>query len=58
MIVIGLTTFVGLALVSFFVLLFICLAAKGDGPDHEALLPFEDEQPRPAREKIIVRTRR
>jgi len=43
MIVLALTAFVGLALVTFFIVLFVCYAAGGAGVDHEALLPLEDE---------------
>ena len=43
MVVIALTAFVGLALVTFFVILFVCYAAAGGSADHEALLPLEDE---------------
>jgi len=45
MIVIALTAFVGLALVTFFLLMFIRYAASGGGVEHEALLPLEDETP-------------
>jgi hypothetical protein len=45
MIVIALTAFVGLALVTFFIVLFISYAASGGGIEHEALLPLEDETP-------------
>jgi hypothetical protein len=48
MVVIALTTFVGLALVTFFSVLFVCYAAGGAGLEHEALLPLEDEIPVPA----------
>jgi hypothetical protein len=45
MVVIGLTAFVGLALVTFFIVLFVCYAAGGGGIEHEALLPLDDETP-------------
>lgn len=45
MVVIALTAFVGLALVTFFILLFVTYAASGGGIEHEALLPLEDETP-------------
>jgi hypothetical protein len=45
MVVIALTAFVGLALVTFFIVLFVCYAAGGGGIEHEALLPLEDEIP-------------
>jgi hypothetical protein len=48
MLVIGLTAFVGLALVTFFVVLFVCYAASGGSIEHEALLPLEEEIPVPA----------
>jgi hypothetical protein len=48
MAVIALTTFVGLALVTFFIVLFVCTFAKGN-IDHESLLPLEDESPRPVK---------
>jgi hypothetical protein len=53
MIVLALTAFVGLALVTFFLVLFISYAASGGGAEHEALLPLEDETPAP----IAVRHR-
>jgi hypothetical protein len=44
MMVIALTVFVGLALVTFFVLVFIAQASRdGIGGDHEALLPLAEE---------------
>ncbi len=45
MVVIALTAFVGLALVTFFIVLFISYAVSGGGIEHEALLPLEDETP-------------
>jgi len=45
MVVLALTAFVGLALVTFFIVLFVCFAAGGGGIEHEALLPLEDEVP-------------
>jgi len=45
MIVIALTAFVGLALVTFFLVMFVRYAASGGGLEHEALLPLEDETP-------------
>jgi hypothetical protein len=45
MMVIALTTIVGLALVTFFVTMFVCQAANGGG-DHEALLPLQEETSR------------
>jgi len=47
MLVIALTAFVGLALVTFFIVMFVCYAAHGGGIEHEALLPLEDETPVP-----------
>ena len=49
MLVIALTAFVGLALVTFFLVLFVCYAASGGGIEHEALLPLEEEVPVPVR---------
>jgi len=48
MVVIALTAFVGLALVTFFVILFVCYVASGGSIEHEALLPLDDEVPVPA----------
>jgi hypothetical protein len=45
MVVIALTAFVGLALVTFFLVLFVGYAARGGGMEHEALLPLEEETP-------------
>jgi hypothetical protein len=54
MVVIALTAFVGLALVTFFIVLFICYAAGSGSIDHEALLPLEDEMHVPAPARIHV----
>jgi hypothetical protein len=43
MMVIALTAFIGLALVTCFVMLFVCQAVQGGSLDHEALLPLEVE---------------
>jgi hypothetical protein len=51
MVVIALTAFVGLALVTLFIFLFVCYAASGGGIEHEALLPLEDETP------VVIATR-
>jgi hypothetical protein len=51
MVVIALTAFVGLALVTFFIVLFVCYMAGDGSIEHEALLPLEDEQPMPVRVK-------
>ena len=49
MMVLALTAFVGLALVTCFVFLFICQSASGGSLEHEALLPLTDESlPQPA----------
>ncbi len=48
MMVIALTAFVGLALVTCFVVLFVCQAAQGGSLDHEALLPLTEETTRSA----------
>lgn len=45
--VIALTVLVGLALVTFFVTMFVCQSA-GSGGDHEALLPLQEETARVA----------
>ncbi|GEM_PF-3624648 len=47
MVVIALTSFVGLALVTFFVVCFVCyMSSNTGGIDHEALLPLEEESSR------------
>jgi hypothetical protein len=48
MMVIALTAFIGLALVTCFVVLFVCQAARGGSLDHEALLPLREEGSRAA----------
>ena len=52
MIVIALTTFVGLALVTFFIVMFVCLGANGGGIEHEALLPLDEDKPAPAAQRL------
>ena len=48
--VLALTIFVTLALVCFFVFLFVVSVVKGKGSGRDALLPLDDDKPEPAKE--------
>ncbi len=48
--VLALTIFVTLALVCFFLFLFVVTIVEGKGSARDALLPLEDDKPEPAKE--------
>jgi hypothetical protein len=53
--VLALTIFVTLALVCFFLFLFVVTIVEGKGSARDALLPLEDDKPEPAREGGVAK---
>jgi hypothetical protein len=53
--VLALTIFVTLALVCFFLFLFVVTIVEGKGSARDALLPLEDDKPEPAKEGGVAK---
>jgi len=53
--VLALTIFVTLALVCFFLFLFVVNVAEGKGSARDALLPLEDDKPLPAKKGGVAK---